>query len=250
MNILVNIVIATHFIASFCAILGVSVIAANCQFIVAQWQEDSLVQRTGKPITNADNLVKFTFFDFDTPQIARMDVFANTAIYQDALCPVGSQVSCMRPFVPPPLPTPAAAPPSPSPTPEGTTGSSSYTTANFMVGVVASFASGLAVAALVVFFRMGHAGRRSVVGVLGKGRGRSRGHSTQDGFTYLKSSTYSSSSYIDADIDRPHTGMHSEVEVGSMTMYEQENGRGDLQGQEEEEEGRDRTCVPCPSLKA
>jgi hypothetical protein len=71
---------------------GVIVIAYNCQFLVAQWQEMSSVISTGKAITYATNTVKYTFLNSTYPSIAVADVFVNDAQYQNAFCP--GQVNC------------------------------------------------------------------------------------------------------------------------------------------------------------
>lgn len=74
---------------------GVQVVASNCQFIVATWEEVSTVKSTGKKITNGVNLVKYTMFDFATPKIAKVEVFTNNMVYQDAVCP--GKVTCEDP---------------------------------------------------------------------------------------------------------------------------------------------------------
>ena len=79
---------------------GLQVVAANCQFIVAHWQEVSTVAATGKPITNGDNFVKYTMFDFNTPKIAVAQVYTNNAVYQNANCAAGSQVTAIKSSAP------------------------------------------------------------------------------------------------------------------------------------------------------
>ena len=71
---------------------GVQVPAYNCQFLIAQWEEISVNEATGKAITNAINTVRYTFLDSTYPKIAVADVFVNGGTYQDAFCP--GQTNC------------------------------------------------------------------------------------------------------------------------------------------------------------
>jgi hypothetical protein len=71
---------------------GILVLAHNCQFLVAQWEENSRVISTREPIPRAINTVKYTFLNTTTPLIAKVDVFVNNAVYQTAFC--DGEVTC------------------------------------------------------------------------------------------------------------------------------------------------------------
>ena len=72
---------------------GVRIVAFNCQFLVAQWQENAKVTKTGETIDKALNTIVYTFLNHTYPKIARVDIKVNSADYMQQFCEDGT-VQC------------------------------------------------------------------------------------------------------------------------------------------------------------